>query len=352
MLPEVHLVIAARPNLPKIAALWHALADAPFCTPVLFHTGQHWDDTMFGALLRDLELPAPHVALGVTGGSHAELTAATLLACERQWRTRRPAVVVVPGDVDGALAAALAAKKLAIRVVHLEAGLRCGDMTMPEEINRCIIDAIADALWAPDDDALRNLHAEGRADAALLTGNAMIATLERTRPRWLRHDLPHPYGVLTLHRAANVDNRDALAALLAAVAGVARHMDFIWPLHPRTRARLQTFGCEIPDGVRVCAPRAYLDFMGLLAGAAVVVTDSGGVQEETTHLGIPCLTLRPSTERPVTVMRGTNRLVCPDNLEETFMQARQVRTPAPAIAGWDADAGVRMAQALRRMVEA
>ncbi len=350
MRPEIHLVVAARPNLPKIAAVWHALAGTSFCTPVLLHTGQHWDDAMFGALLRDLELPTPHIALGVTGGSHAELTAATMLSCEKTWRVRRPPFVVVPGDVDGALAATLAAKKLGIRVVHLEAGLRCGDMTMAEEINRRMIDAVADALWAPDATAMHNLHMEGRSAVASLTGNAMIATLERTRLRWRRPDRVGAYGVLTLHRAANVDTAEALGTMLHAVQCVAQHMDFIWPLHPRTQARISAFGCTIPSRVQVCDPLGYLDFMGLVAGASAVVTDSGGVQEETTHLGIPCLTLRPSTERPITITHGTNVLVRPDTLEMAFLHAVENRTSTRSIPGWDADAGMRMAHALQNMV--
>lgn len=345
-LPAVHLVAAARPNLPKLAALWHALAEAPpICAPVLLHTGQHHDAAMFGELLEDLGLPAPAISLGVSGGTHAELTGRTMIACETAWRAQRPALVVVAGDVDGALAATLAARKLRVPVAHLEAGLRCGDRDMPEEMNRRAIDAIADLLWAPDQVTASRLIAEGHgAERVRAVGNAMVDSLLRHLPAARQRALPEgfepgSYGIVTLHRPANVDDPEALGALLDGIAAASRHLPFVWPLHPRTRARMQGFGFAPPPRVRMLPPLRYLDFLALLAHARLVATDSGGVQEEAAALGLPCLTLRPSTERPATLEAGGNRLVTPQEL------AGAVRDPpgrAQDIPLWDGKAGARM----------
>ncbi|MBW8270449.1 non-hydrolyzing UDP-N-acetylglucosamine 2-epimerase [Caldovatus aquaticus] len=350
-LPVVHLVAAARPNLPKLAALWHALAEGPpVCAPRLVHTGQHHDPAMFGAHLADLGLPAPHSALGVAGGGgHAATTGRTMIACEALWRARPPALVVVAGDVDGALAAALAARKLGIPVAHLEAGLRCGDRAMPEEINRRAMDAICDLLWAPDAATAARLRAEGHPpEAVRAVGNAMIDTLRRALPAACARPLPEGlapggYGVVTLHRPANVDAPAPLGRLLAALAEAARRLPLVWPLHPRTRARLAAFGLVLPPGVRALPPLGYLDFLGLLARARLVATDSGGVQEEATGLDLPCLTLRPSTERPVTLEAGSNRLVAPEGLAEAVARVLAGDWPRAApIPLWDGRAGARM----------
>jgi UDP-N-acetylglucosamine 2-epimerase (non-hydrolysing) len=344
MLPLVHLVAAARPNLPKLAALWHALAEAPpICTPALLHTGQHHDAAMFGDLLDDLALPAPAIALGISGGSHAELTGRTMMACEAAWQRDRPALVVVAGDVDGALAAGLAARKLRIPVAHLEAGLRCGDADMPEEINRRALDAISDVLWAPDEATAARLRAEGHGGVRAV-GNAMVDSLLRHLPAARARSLPEglvpgAYGIVTLHRPANVDEAPALRALVAAVEDAAAALPLAWPLHPRTRARMERFGLAPPRGVRMLPPLRYLDFLALMAGARLVATDSGGVQEEAAALGLPCLTLRPSTERPATLEAGGNRLVTAEEL------ARAMRDPpgrAARIPLWDGRAGARM----------
>jgi UDP-N-acetylglucosamine 2-epimerase (non-hydrolysing) len=360
-LPELHLVAAARPNLPKLAALWHALAQQaePFCRPVLVHTGQHFDAAMFHDHLADLGLPAPEVALDVSGGGHAELTGRTMMACEALWRARRPALVVVAGDVDGTLAAALAARKLGLLVAHLEAGLRCGDREMPEEINRRAVDAISDLLWAPDEATAARLLAEGHAPASVrAVGNSMIDTLIRRLPAACARPLPAGleaghYGVLTLHRPANVDDHAALAALLAAVEQSARHLPLAWPLHPRTRKRMVEFGLALPAGVRLLPPLGYLDFLSLLSRAVLVATDSGGVQEEAAVLDIPCLTLRPSTERPVTLESGANRLVTAAALPQAVAEVLAgTWPPARPIPLWDGMAGTRMAQHLREVLGA
>lgn len=358
MPPEIHLVVAARPNLPKAAALWHALAEAPeLAAPVLLHTGQHHDAAMFGPHLADLALPAPHIALGVTGGSHAELTGRTMVACEAAWRDRRPALVVVIGDVDGTLAAALAACKLGLPVAHLEAGLRCGEQKMPEETNRRAVDAIADLLWAPDHASAARLIAEGHAPGRVrAVGNTMIDTLLRTLPAARARVLPERlapgrYGVVTLHRPANVDDAAALGRLLRVLAAAARLLPLAWPLHPRTRARMAEFGLAVPEGVRVLPPLGYLDFLALLASARLVATDSGGVQEEATALDLPCLTLRPSTERPVTLEAGGNRLVTPEALPDCVAEVLSGAWPrAAAVPLWDGRAGERIVAHLREFL--
>lgn len=355
MPPDVHLVVAARPNLPKIAALWHALATVPdLARPVLLHTGQHHDPAMFGAHLADVGLPPPHIALGITGGTHAELTGRTMMACETAWRARRPAMVVVAGDVDGSLAAALAARKLGLPVAHLEAGLRSGDRTMPEEINRRAIDAISDLLWAPDEASAGRLLREGHDGAAVrAVGNTMIDTLLRALPAARERPLPQGlaprrYGVVTLHRPANVDDRSMLSRLLGALAEAARKLPLAWPLHPRTRTRLDSFGLRVPAGVRLLPPLGYADFLGLLASARLVATDSGGVQEEATVLDLPCLTLRNATERPVTLERGSNRLVAPAALAGSVTEVLSGGWPAAEpVPLWDGRAGMRIVAHLR-----
>lgn len=360
MLPELHLVASARPNLPKLAALWHAMAEAPaFCRPVLVHTGQHHDAAMFASHLEDLGLPAPEVSLGVSGGGHAALTGRTMLACEALWQQRRPALVVVPGDVDGTLAAALAARKLRIPVAHLEAGLRCGDRDMPEEINRRAVDAISDLLWAPDHATAARLLDEGHTpEAVRAVGNSMIDTLLRRLPAARARALPAGlapggYGVLTLHRPANVDHPAALATLLAAVTEAARALPLAWPLHPRTANRMAEFGLEMPAGVTRLPPLGYLDFLSLLSRARLVATDSGGVQEEAAGLDVPCLTLRPSTERPVTLESGANQLVTPGGLPAAVEKVLSGGWPAARpIPLWDAQVGARMVAHLRTVLAA
>jgi UDP-N-acetylglucosamine 2-epimerase (non-hydrolysing) len=350
-LPELHLVAAARPNLPKLAALWHALPAGFPLRPVLLHTGQHHDPAMFGRHLADLNLPAPEIALGVAGGTHAELTGRTLIAAEAAWRARpRPALVVVAGDVDGTLAAALAARKLGLPVAHLEAGLRNGaDRAMPEEINRRAVDAVADLLWAPDEAAAARLLAEGHDPATVrAVGNAMADTALRRLPAARGRPLPEglapgSYGVVTLHRAANVDDADAFSALLRGLGAAAVRLPLAWPMHPRARDRLARHGLAVPAGVRVLPPLPYLDFLGLLARARLVASDSGGVQEEATALDLPCLTLRPSTERPVTLEAGSSRLVPPEALPDAVGAVLAGDWPrARPIPLWDGGAGPRM----------
>lgn len=362
MTAELHLVAAARPNLPKLAALWHALAaaDPPLpCRPVLLHTGQHHDPAMFGDHLSELGLPAPEIALGVAGGGHAGLTGRTMMAAAEVWAARRPALVVVAGDVDGSLAAALAARKLGLPVAHLEAGLRCDDPDMPEEINRRAIDAIATLLWAPDAESAGRLLAAGHPPGTVrAVGNAMVDSLRRALPAARARPLPaglRPggYGVLTLHRAANVDDPAAFGALLAEVAAAAARLPLVWPLHPRARARLAAHGLSVPAGVDLLPPLSHGAFLGLLVRAALVATDSGGVQEEASALDLPCLTLRPDTERPITLTHGSNRLVAPGGLAAAVGAVLAGDWPrARPIPLWDGGAGARMVAHLRECLPA
>jgi UDP-N-acetylglucosamine 2-epimerase (non-hydrolysing) len=358
--PLLHLVACARPNLPKLASLWRALHEPgaePFCEPRLLHTGQHHDDRLFAGHLADLGLPRPHIALGVSGGSHAELTGRTMIACEAAWRAERPALVVVVGDVDGTLAAALAARKLRIPVAHLEAGLRGGDRDMAEEINRRAVDAISDYLWAPSQAEADRLAAAGHDPARVrAVGNTMADTLLHHLPAARRRALPPglqpgSYGILTLHRAENVDDPARLAVWLAAVAGAAARLPLAWPLHPRTRARMEAFSLAPPPGVMVLPPLGYLDFAALLSRARLVATDSGGVQEEATVADIPCLTLRETTERPLTLAAGSSRLVAPGELPQAVEEVMSGGWPrAQSVPLWDAEVGRRIRAHLREIL--
>ena len=322
MVAMIDLIAAARPNFMKVAPLYKALsAEAGWCRPRLVHTGQHYDANMSDAFFRDLGLPEPDIHLGVGSGSHAEQTAGVMVAYEKVCLERRPDWVVVVGDVNSTLACTLAATKLGIPVAHLEAGLRSRDRTMPEEINRLATDALADLLWTPSPDADDNLRAEGVSiDKVERVGNIMIDSLEMMRPaievRRFFEALGLPagaYGVMTLHRPSNVDDRERLAGLCEVIAGVAQRLPMVFPVHPRTRQRLIAFGLWDRlagiKGLRLIEPAGYVDFMSLVFNSRFVLTDSGGVQEETTYLRIPCLTLRESTERPITVTEGTNRLI-------------------------------------------
>ena len=359
MSARVHLIAAARPNFMKVAPLHHALAAAPDFEPVLVHTGQHYDANMSDRIFADLALPQPVHHLGVGSGSHAEQTGGVMIAYEKVAAADRPDWIVVVGDVNSTAACAMVGAKLGIRTVHLEAGLRSRDRTMPEEINRLVTDAISDVLWTPSPDADANLAAEG-VEAAKVTrvGNIMLDSFEMVRPqieaeRQANGDhLPERYGVVTLHRPSNVDDPAQLKQLCDALVAVQAELPLVFPVHPRTAQRLDAAGltglleCA---GVRLTEPVPYIRFMSLVIGAAAVITDSGGVQEETTYLGIPCLTLRPNTERPITIEEGTNRLSRPDallaDLRDSLARARNgSRRPD----FWDGRTAARCVEDLRR----
>lgn len=360
---RVHLIAAARPNFMKVAPLWHALMAAADFAPVLVHTGQHYDANMSDAILADLRLPAPDHHLGVGSGTHAEQTGRVMTAYEAVLARDRPDWLVVVGDVNSTLACALVGVKAGVPTVHLEAGLRSRDRTMPEEINRLATDAICDLLWTPSPDAERNLAAEGvPAERVTAVGNIMLDSLELTRPAIATAGvaaalgLGPRYGVVTLHRPSNVDVPARLAALVDALIAVQAELPLAFPAHPRTAARLAAAGLDAElraAGVLLVEPIAYAGFMSLVLGAAAAITDSGGIQEETTYLGIPCLTLRDNTERPITIELGTNRLVTaatlPGALREELGKTRAER-PRPPL--WDGRTAERCVADLRRRAAA
>jgi UDP-N-acetylglucosamine 2-epimerase (non-hydrolysing) len=311
-------VVGARPNFMKVAPVMEALRAEKRITQVLVNTGQHYDEAMAAGFLRDLQLPTPDRDLGVGSASHAVQTARVMMAFEELCLSDRPDLVVVVGDVNSTMAASLVAAKLVIPLAHVEAGLRSFDRHMPEEVNRIVTDRLADLLLTPSRDADDNLRAEGTPDEKIhLVGNVMIDTLKRHLPlatlERVRDRIPvgdGPYAVLTLHRPSNVDEPHTFGSIVRAVRNVAARMPVVFPVHPRTRNRLREFDLESQlDGTILTEPLGYIDFLALTSHARLILTDSGGLQEESTALGIPCLTLRENTERPVTVTHGTNRVV-------------------------------------------
>ncbi|HEX8191392.1 MAG TPA: UDP-N-acetylglucosamine 2-epimerase (non-hydrolyzing) [Allosphingosinicella sp.] len=360
MTRTVHLVAAARPNFMKVAPLWHALQAAADFEPVLIHSGQHYDVNMSDAFFGDLRLPAPDHHLGIGSGSHAEQTGGVMVAYETIALAERPDWLVVVGDVNTTAACAMVAAKLCIPLVHLEAGLRSRDKAMPEEVNRLVTDVLADVLWTPSPDADSNLISEGvDPDRISHVGNIMIDSFELVRPAIEAAGVAEKlglargaYGVVTLHRPSNVDDPHELARLVAALNKVQQRLPLVFPVHPRTRARLveTTLDAHLSEaGVRLVDPLSYVEFMSLVTGAAAAITDSGGVQEETTYLGIPCLTLRRNTERPITITQGTNRLVCAETLPDALRHA--LREPGanrrrPQL--WDGRTAARCVSDLRR----
>lgn len=355
----VHLIAAARPNFMKVAPLWHALKATTDFRPVIVHTGQHYDAAMSDDIFADLGLPAPDHHLGIGSGSHAEQTGRVMIAYEKLAIEERPDWLVVVGDVNSTAAASMAAAKLRIPIVHLEAGLRSRDRDMPEELNRLVTDVLADVLWTPSPDADQNLRDEGiPASRITRVGNIMMDSYELVRPAILAADYPGElgyapgsYGVVTLHRPSNVDVPEQLDRLVDALIAVQSHLPLIFPVHPRTRQRLGDAGVAKLEaaGLTLVGPAAYVRFMSLVAGAAAVITDSGGIQEETTYLGIPCLTLRENTERPITISEGTAQLVNADTLLERLLAAlaepRQDRK-RPDL--WDGRTAERCVEDLRR----
>ena len=322
----VHLIPAARPNFMKIAPLYHAFAREPWCRLQIVHTGQHYDANMSDAFFRDLGLPKPHFHLEVGSGTHAEQMGGVMVAYEKVAMREKPDWIVVVGDVNSTAACAMVGTKLWIPVVHLEAGLRSGDRRMPEEINRLVTDAICDVYWTPSPDADEYLAREGVPDAKIdRVGNIMSDSFEMMRGA-IEADGTRAgmglearrYAVVTLHRPSNVDTREALEPLVKQLVQVSSELPLVFAVHPRTRKKLEEFGLmdALTQGgqIALTEPLGYIQFMNLVHKATAVITDSGGVQEESTYLGIPCLTLRENTERPITVSEGSNRLVKPADL--------------------------------------
>lgn len=312
-------IVGARPNFMKVAPIMAEMARYPeHFQQTLVHTGQHYDFNMSDIFFQELGMPAPDEFLGVGSGSHAEQTARVMIAFEPILLKHRPHWVIVVGDVNSTLACALVCSKLGIRVAHVEAGLRSGDRTMPEEVNRILTDQISDLLFTPSIDGNENLLREGiGSDKIRFVGNLMIDTLVELLPKIRQQNTltnlkleANAYVLVTLHRPSNVDNEGNLRSILAGLAEIAKHYPVIFPVHPRTRQRLIDLNTTLKQpNIQFLEPQGYLDFLALTASARMVLTDSGGIQEETTYLGIPCLTLRSNTERPVTIKFGSNRLV-------------------------------------------
>jgi len=352
-------VVGARPNFMKTAPIMAEMAKRPeLFEQTLVHTGQHYDANMSEAFFVDLELPKPDVTLGVGSGSHAEQTARVMTAIEPVILQRKPDLLMVVGDVNSTLAAALVAAKLGIRVAHVEAGLRSRDRTMPEEINRILTDQIADVLFTTEESGNENLAQEGiPADKIHFVGNVMIDSLVRSLPLAERSNVldrlslcAGRYVVVTLHRPFNVDQPETLREILTALCDLARDLPVVFAVHPRTRERIAAMGFRAEgSGLRLIEPLGHIDFLRLYSASALVLTDSGGLQEETTYLRIPCVTLRPNTERPVTVRLGTNRLVASEHrailsaARAGLDRAAPQQEPPPL---WDGHAARRIVGAL------
>ena len=346
-------VVGARPNFMKAAPVIQALKKRGQVRQTLVHTGQHYDKNLSDVFLSQLNLPEPDVNLEVGSGSHAWQTAQVMTRLEPVVLEKKPDVVLVYGDVNSTLAAALVCSKLLVRVGHVEAGLRSFDRTMPEEINRIVTDRLADLLFTPSEDGDINLRHEGvPAERIQRVGNVMIDSLIRLLPVAMqssKNGLPERYALVTLHRPSNVDDSASLQSILTALLQVNQHLEVVFPVHPRTRQRIEQCGINL-EKLHLLEPLPYVEFLSLQRRAAVVITDSGGVQEETTYLGVPCLTLRNSTERPVTVTMGTNVLIGQDlgrlNSElAKILEGNIKKGSIPPL--WDGHAGERIAEALR-----
>ena len=345
-------IVGARPNFMKVAPVMSALRDRPNVVQALIHTGQHYDVNMSDVFFQQLGIPTPDVNLSVGSSTHAKQTAEIMMRLEPVVTERQPDIVLVYGDVNSTVATALVCAKLGIQIGHVEAGLRSFDRTMPEEINRLVTDQLADMLFTPSDDGDENLRREGiPAEKIFRVGNVMIDSLVRLLPlakKTCVDSLPSRYALVTLHRPANVDDGARLKGILESLLEVNQDLAVVFPAHPRTQKRIADFGLHVGQ-LRLLDPLPYVEFLGLQSQATVVITDSGGIQEETTYLGVPCLTMRENTERPITVSMGTNILVGGDaeklRLEMSRVlggKAKKGSTPHL----WDGHAGERIADIL------
>lgn len=343
----------------KVAPLYHVLKNEKWCTTILIHTGQHYDANMSDVFFSDLCLPNPDIHLGVGSGTHAEQTASVMVSYEKICIEKQPDFVVVVGDVNSTMACTLVAKKMHLPVGHIEAGLRSGDRTMPEEINRIITDSLSDILWTPSPDADENLIREGTPIKQIVrVGNIMIDSYEMLKTRINSENTPEEldlvrksYGVVTLHRPSNVDSKNALEVIISSLVNICKYLPLVFPVHPRTRIRLRDFDLwerlEKVSAIQLLEPLSYIHFMSLVKDAKLLMTDSGGIQEETTYLNVPCLTLRDTTERPITITQGTNRLVCPIELEacvQEIMSGDWAQAVCPEY--WDGFTAERVAESI------
>ena len=327
----IHLVCAARPNFMKIAPLYHALKKEGWAKPVIVHTGQHYDLNMSDVFFQDLNLPEPDIHLGVGSGSHAEQTGKVMMSYERVLKERQPDMFIVVGDVNSTLACSIVAKKLLIKVAHIEAGLRSFDLSMPEEINRIVTDSIADYFFVTEESGIKNLLQEGKPkDRIHFVGNVMIDNLfyqlrqleKENRIMFSTYDLKksnNGYAFLTLHRPSNVDSKDTFEEIAAALNQIAEERPILFPMHPRTKKMMEQFKIELSNNVVLLPPLGFKEALFLWKDAKLVMTDSGGLQEETTAMGVPCITLRENTERPITIEMGTNVLA--GNKKESILHA-------------------------------
>lgn len=366
-MPLVYLVVGARPNFMKIAPLVRALQAHGGLDYEIIHTGQHYDAQMNDVFFAELGIPEPTVFMAAGGGSHAEQTAKIMVAFEKYCIEKRPDAVVVVGDVNSTLACSIVAKKLCIPVAHIEAGLRSGDMAMPEEVNRVVTDSIADWFFVTEPSGVQNLRREGKADSDIhFVGHVMVDNLLYQAGKLATADRcgfeansfkegamgdGGRYGVITLHRPSNVDSAENLARIGEAIKAIATDLPLIFPTHPRTRDNIERFGIDLGPNVTIVGPQSYMAFLDLWKDAAIVLTDSGGLQEETTALGVPCLTIRDNTERPITVEEGSNTLVGTDP-QRIITEAHRVlggggkRGKRPDL--WDGRAAERIVEVLSR----
>jgi UDP-N-acetylglucosamine 2-epimerase (non-hydrolysing) len=357
----IHLVCAARPNFMKVAPLYHALKKEDWAIPVIIHTGQHYDPNMSAPFFEDLGLPKPDIYLGIGSGTHAEQTGKVMIAYEKILSDQKPDLVIVVGDVNSTMAVTIAAAKLGIKVAHVEAGLRSFDRSMPEEINRIVTDALSDFLFTPSVDADENLLKEGiPATKIKRVGNIMIDTLvahldkARQCKSYDRFEVKEKaYAFVTLHRPSNVDDKVSLSSVMECLVQLSKRLPVIFPVHPRTRKRLTQFGLwkETNDTKKLilCDPLGYYETIGLVDKARFVLTDSGGLQEETTFLKIPCLTLRPNTERPITITLGTNKLTSLETLTDDVAYVLNGYRPAGRIPElWDGKTAERIVEILAK----
>lgn len=358
-------IVGARPNFMKVAPLHRAFQQYPTIESKIVHTGQHYDARMSDVFFNQLELPQPHYFLGVGGGSHAQQTARIMLEFEKVVEAEKPDVVLVVGDVTSTIACALVSVKLHIPVVHVEAGLRSGDRRMPEEINRILTDSISDQLFVTEQAGIDNLRREGVADEKVhFVGNVMIDSLVHYRKKAAELNTvgamglePNSYVVMTMHRPANVDSEAGLRSIVQMVENTARYRTVLFPIHPRTLNNLKNLGLlqrlEGIENLRLLEPQGYLEFLNLMEHAAIIVTDSGGIQEETTYLQVPCLTFRDSTERPSTVEIGTNQLLADLNPETVhahvveILDGKAKKGAIPPL--WDGQAAGRIAEVLKKL---
>ena len=353
---DIHIVVGARPNQMKAAPLLRKLRESVEFTPLLIDTGQHYDHEMAGVFFEQFGMGKPDYSLGVGSGSHGKQTAQILSAYEEILLISPPAAVIVIGDVNSTVACSLAATKLQIPTIHLEAGLRSNDRTMPEELNRIVTDHLCDMLWTPSPDGDENLRREGISPEKIIrVGNIMIDTLVDMKPLFTKRNmrselgLTTPHVLLTLHRPSNVDTKETLEQLLSQLIKIGETHSLVWPMHPRTRSRIEDFELEElikKAKIHVTEPLGYIEFMSLVSSSIGVITDSGGIQEETTYLGVPCLTVRPNTERPITIMEGTNKLISPHEIVEHFSFITDFEPKTGGIEFWDGNTAQRCVESL------